>query len=213
MKNYLVFGDSNTWGYIPASDRERYPFEQRICGILQKTLGPEVRIIEEALNGRMTHRDDPLNADKNAIKQLPFILDTHRPLDLVSIMLGINDMKHYMGLQAIDSAMGINTLIEIIRSANCGPDRGVPEILIIAPPVYVNADKPFGRSFVDASDKSKHFATAYQEIADKQGVHFFNAAPLAAPPADGDGVHIDAPGCAAIANALADFIQKETLLA
>ncbi len=131
MKNYLLFGDSNTWGYVPASDGDRFPFENRISGVLQKRLGSSIRVIEEALNGRMTHWDDPLKPDKNGAKQLPVILDTHRPLDLISIMLGTNDLKHYMRLDPIDSAMGISQLIDTIRESKCGRDGNCPEILAI----------------------------------------------------------------------------------
>lgn len=208
MKNYLCFGDSNTWGYVPASDGQRYPYEQRICGILQTRLGKSVRVIEEALNGRMTHWNDPLDTNKNGARQLPFILDAHRPLDLVSIMLGTNDMKHYMGLDPVDSALGMSKLIDLIRERNCGRDEGNPEIIVIAPPPYVDAARPFGRIFEGAAEKSKRFPAAYKEIAHTQDVHFFDASAAAIPPMDGDGVHIDSQGCAAIGHRLADFIQQ-----
>jgi len=212
MKNYLLFGDSNTWGYIPATDAERFPYEQRIGGILQKLFGSEARIIEEALNGRMTHRDDPINTDKNAIRQLPSILDSHRPLDLVSIMLGVNDMKRYMNLDAFDSAIGVSALVDIIKESGCGPEGGIPEIIIIAPPPYIEAEKPFPHLFDGAAEKTKRFAEAYQEVATLQKTRFIDAASAAIPPRFGDGVHIDAAGCAAIANVLADYIKKHHLI-
>ncbi|MCM8538501.1 MAG: SGNH/GDSL hydrolase family protein [Lentisphaeraceae bacterium] len=212
MKNYLCFGDSNTWGFIPATDFERYPFEQRVCGHLQKELGSGVRIIEEALNGRMTGWDDPLNVDKNAARQLPFILDSHRPLNLVSVMLGINDMKHYMNKTAIDSAMAISQLIEQVRAADCGREGACPEIIIISPPVYIDTEQPFGHIFDGAVEKSRGFAEAYKEVAEENGVHFFDAALYATPPISGDGVHIDAAGTKAIGEALAKYIQLQNLL-
>ena len=207
MKNYLLFGDSNTWGYRPATDGERFPFEQRIAGILQQRLGTSYRVIEEALNGRMTHLEDPLSLDKNGAKQLPIILDTHRPLDLVSIMLGTNDLKRYMNLDPIDSAMGISQLIDTVRECQCGRNGAAPEILVIAPPAYIDTVQPLGRLFENAAEKSKRFPQTYKEVTDRQGVHFLDAGKLAAPPACGDGVHIDETGAAAIGNAIADFIQ------
>ena len=166
-------------------------------------------MIEEALNGRMTHWEDPLNPDKNGAKQLPIILDTHRPLDLVSIMLGTTDLKHYMNLDPIDSAMGVSQLIDTVRECQCGRNGAMPEILVIAPPPYVDTDQPFGRLFENGAEKSKHFPEAYKEIADRQGVHFLDASKLTAPPANGDGVHIDETGAAAIGNGIADFIQAK----
>ena len=208
MKNILFFGDSNTWGFIPASDFERYLYEDRICGILQKNLGSDYQVIEEALNGRMTVWDDPLNEDKNGSKQLPFILDSHRPLDLVIIMLGVNDMKYYMKLTALDSAMGCGKLIDIVKSASCGVNNEEPKILLIAPPAYVDSSQPFGKIFEGAVEKTKLFGEAYKEIAEAQNVHFFDASTVAAPPSNGDGVHIDKHGTRAIANKLLPIISE-----
>lgn len=205
MKNILFFGDSNTWGFIPASDFERYPYEKRTCGRLQNLLGGEYRIIEEALNGRMTAWDDPVNEDKNGSRQLPFILDSQRPLDLVIIMLGVNDMKHYMHLTALDSAMGCSRLIDIIKAAACGNNNGTPQILLISPPLYVDSEKPWGRIFEGAIEKTKFFAETYKEVADAHKVHFFDAS-KAVPPYDGDGVHIDDKGTEIIADNLAGLI-------
>ena len=36
MRTLVCFGDSNTWGYIPGSRRERYPRELRWPGRLQR---------------------------------------------------------------------------------------------------------------------------------------------------------------------------------
>lgn len=202
MKHILFYGDSNTWGFVPGTDFERYPYEKRICGILQKCLGENVRVIEEALNGRMTAFDDPMNEQKNGLKQLPLVLDSNRPLDLVIIMLGTNDMKHYMHLSPTDSALGINKLIDVVKLSRCGIKRQCPEILIISPVCYVNSEQAFGRNFDGASDKTKGFKSAYQEICEERKVHFFDAASVAAPPAGGDGVHLDDTGAQAIAEAL-----------
>jgi len=208
MKNILFFGDSNTWGFIPASDFERYPYEKRTCGRLQETLGSEFTIIEEALNGRMTVWDDPLNEDKNGSKQLPFILDSHRPLDLVILMLGVNDMKHYMHLTALDSAMGCSKLVDIIKNTACGKDRGIPEIILLSPPRYVDSEKPWGRIFEGAIEKTKHFSETDKEVADSQNIHFFDASQVAEPPFSGDGVHIDSNETKAIAEALSRLIKN-----
>ena len=207
MKNILFFGDSNTWGFIPATDFERYPFELRTCGRLQKTLGSDYKIIEEALNGRMTAWNDPMNEDKNGSKQLPFILDSQRPLDLVIIMLGVNDMKHYMHLTALDSAMGCSKLIDIVKGAGCGNKRSTPEVILVSPPLYVDSERPWGRIFDGATEKTKHFAETYKEVADAHNVHFFDAS-TAIPPHEGDGVHIDENGTKIIAEGLVNLIQR-----
>ena len=48
----LCYGDSNTWGYIPGTDHQRFSKEERWTGVLQTMLGDTYEIIEEGLNSR-----------------------------------------------------------------------------------------------------------------------------------------------------------------
>jgi lysophospholipase L1-like esterase len=94
LKTILCFGDSNTWGWIPGPDGDRYPPEVRWPGVLQERLGDNYRVVEEALNGRMTVWDDPYEPvhDKNGKRHLAVALESHKPIDLVILMLGTNDL-------------------------------------------------------------------------------------------------------------------------
>ncbi len=48
-KTVLCFGDSNTWGYIPGGDCDRYAPDVRWPGVMQAALGTDdFTIIEEA---------------------------------------------------------------------------------------------------------------------------------------------------------------------
>ena len=58
MKRILCFGDSNTWGYVPSSDAERYPASIRYPRVLQDKLGKDYEVIEEGLPGRTMISDD-----------------------------------------------------------------------------------------------------------------------------------------------------------
>ncbi len=207
MRHVVCFGDSNTWGFIPGPEAQRYPYERRYTGILQGLLGSEVRVHEEGLNARMTAWDDPLAPDRNALKQIDAILETHRPMDVLSIMLGTNDLKHYMHLEAIDCAMGIDTLIDRVEAAGCGPKGGRPALLIIAPPYVVDSPTPFGRKFEDAIRKSRDFAVAYAEIAHARNCRFFDAGPVATT-SSRDGIHLDPEGHTRLAEALAPVIRE-----
>ena len=47
MKNIMIYGDSNTWGYTPGT-AVRYAPDVRWTGVCQAALGEEYHIIEKA---------------------------------------------------------------------------------------------------------------------------------------------------------------------
>lgn len=208
MKTVLLFGDSNTWGFIPGTDANRMPWGARIPETVQAKAGAGFRIVEEALSGRMTAWDDPLTPDRNGARQLPFLLEAHRPLDLVSIMLGTNDLKHYMNLGPLDSAMGQNLLVDIIEAARCGPGGVRPGILLIAPPLVVETPTPFGHLFDGAIEKSRGFAAAYREIAKQRRCLFLDAGALVQT-STRDGIHLEAEAHRKLGEAIGEAIVRE----
>ena len=64
MKNVMIFGDSNTWGWDPSNDLvaaiKRWPDEVRWAGVLQAELGDDYKVIPEGLNGRTRFGTIPL---------------------------------------------------------------------------------------------------------------------------------------------------------
>jgi lysophospholipase L1-like esterase len=206
MTTILCFGDSNTWGFIPGSDAERYPREVRYTGILQHALGRDFRIIEEGLNGRTTVWEDPLRKDRKGKSQLPFLLESHAPLDLVTIMLGTNDLKHFFGLSVDDIAMCAGVLVEIVQQSQAGPGGIAPKVILMAPAAVKDSSGSFGHKFDGAIEKSHEFPRAYQEIANSYGCNFFNAGEYADGPIP-DGVHLDAESHQRLGEALAATIK------
>lgn len=207
MKHVLCFGDSNTWGYIPGTEGERYLFEERYPGILQGLLGTGIRVHEEGLSGRMTGWDDPHTPDRNALAQIAASLETHRPLDMIVVMLGTNDLKRFMGLEAVDCALALDALIDRIEAARCGPAGGRPALLVASPPHVVETPTPFGRKFEGAIRKSHGFAAAYAEIAAQRKCLFLDAAAVAQTSAR-DGIHLDKEGHRHLAEAVAGIVKK-----
>jgi lysophospholipase L1-like esterase len=53
MWRILCYGDSNTWGYDPAT-QDRLDRDVRWPGVLRSALGEGYEIIEEGLGGRTT---------------------------------------------------------------------------------------------------------------------------------------------------------------
>src|SRR5260221_11679343 len=110
MRSILCYGDSNTWGAATvARPDNRYAPNERWPGVLRTALGADWLVIEEGLGGRTTVSDDPVewNPDKNGARLLPVCLHTHKPLDVVAIMLGTNDLKDRFHKSPWEVAQGV----------------------------------------------------------------------------------------------------------
>ena len=207
MKHILFFGDSNTWGYIPGSETERYPYDRRLCTVLQQALGVHYRVIEEGLCGRTTVFDDPLNEDRCGKGHLPMLLRSHAPLDLVVVMLGTNDLKHHLGLSPCDIALGAAKLVEMISTSDAGPSGTGPRVVLVAP-AHVSSEDPLVPKFAGARAKSVELASRYQAVATEFRCGFFDAATVATCPVP-DGIHLDSESIAKLGRALAAIVQNQ----
>ena len=184
MKTVLCYGDSLTWGYNPETGL-RHNYDSRWPNVLARALGEDVVVITDALNGRTTVFDDQMvMAERNGVKTLPTLLDSHQPLDLVVIMLGTNDLKrHTGGGRVFESRQGLERLVEIVQ---CFPyQRGydAPKLLLVAPPHFAETMEPdFALLFGNAVEESQHFRSAVTKVADVDGAlcNPFCHSPLAA---------------------------------
>ena len=139
MKKHIIcFGDSNTHGYCadPADCADgggRFNENERWTCLLQKALGDDCLVIEEGLSGRTTVFPDPLHEGMTALEVASPILMSHEPVDLLIIMLGTNDTKDRLGMNAACIALGMARLVKKAQATECWGDKK-PNILIIAPP-------------------------------------------------------------------------------
>ena len=204
----LCYGDSNTWGWVPGSDGERFAPDVRWPGVMQAQLGDGYVVIEEAQNGRTTMWDDPGQlVCKNGLKHLPVVLESQKPIDLVILMLGVNDLKNHFGLDAYAIAHGCGVLLDRILASDAGPGKQAPKALLVAPALVTEGPCPFGHLFDDGPEKSAGLAEAYREIAVGRGVPFFDAASVASCPIP-DAIHIDAESCGRLGRALAELVLQ-----
>lgn len=189
MKRILCYGDSNTWGYDPVT-KDRFDDETRWTRVLGQALGRDYEIIEEGLNGRTTVWDDPLEGYKNGREYLVPCLETHRPLDLVIIMLGTNDLKKRFSLSAGDIAQGAGVLVSLAQRSQAGRAGKAPLVLLLAPPPTTTITE-LAEAFEDAGEKSRTFAIHYGRVAKELGCAYLDTAPvIVSSPLD--GIHFEA---------------------
>jgi lysophospholipase L1-like esterase len=208
-RTVLCYGDSNTWGYatVPRPD-DRYGPSERWPGVLRAALGPDWWVIEEGLNGRTTVRDDPVEgAEKNGKTYLLPCLTSHKPLDVVILMLGTNDLKARFNISAWEIAQGIDVLVTTILSNPVGRNEGVPEVLVVSPPPTLAKFPSHAEMFAGAAAKSKEMAAHYKAVAALHGVRFLDAGKVAKS-SKVDGFHLDPDAHAAIGKAIAAELKR-----
>lgn len=208
MRTVLLYGDSNTHGSMPAPHlgfSGRYPRDERWATRLARML-PDWEVIAEGHPGRTTVHDDPIEgAHRNGLSVLPAILESHRPLDVVVVMLGTNDLKERFSVNAGDIALALERLARVILASGAGPDGGAPGVLLVAPPPIRETGCLKGM-FAGGAAKSLGLAAEIAAAARRLGVPFLDAgAVVTVSPVD--GVHYDAAANPVLAEAMAAAIR------
>jgi lysophospholipase L1-like esterase len=205
MKRILCYGDSNTWGADPLTG-ERLEEQIRWTRILAGALGADYEIIEEGLCGRTTVWEDPIEGYKNGYTYLMPCLETHRPLDLVVIMLGTNDLKKRFSLTAYDIAQGAGVLVTAVQKSTAGREAKAPPVLLIAPPP-VSQLTDYAEMFEDSEGKSKKLGERFHQVAQELGCVFLDASSVIVS-SKIDGIHFDPEEHAKLGYAVAGIINK-----
>jgi lysophospholipase L1-like esterase len=162
----------------------------RWTGILQRELGTDYFVIEEGCNGRTTVWDDPIEGDKNGRKYLSPCLTSHAPLDLITIMLGTNDLKTRFSLSAYDIAEGAGVLVDVVQKSDCGSQKRPPKILLLAPPPIAKLTE-YAEMFAGAEAKSHRFSEYYLRVATEYNCELLDTAEVIVS-SDLDGIHFEA---------------------
>ncbi len=210
MTTVLCYGDSNTYGYNPENGL-RYPADIRWTGVLKNLLGPDYAVVEEGCNGRTTVFEDPVDGWKNGLTYLKPCLNSHKPIDIVIMMLGSNDLKRcYHNVSARESAEGAGVLVDIIEEFLPEKQGFAPKIILVSPPLigpdianspfYVNLDE-------SAIERSAAFRSEFERIAREKGCIFFDAAPVAVA-SELDSLHLSPESHRALAEALCEVVLR-----
>ena len=199
MKQILCFGDSNTWGLIPAT-RKRYPWGVRWTSILQeKTKKDDVRIIEEGLCVKQTFFYVQILTVINVTVVLLLILESLSPIDVVIIRLGTNDCKRAYNASAEVIGKGAELLISQVKAIQPQSKILLVSTIDLGDEVWKSEfDPEFSKESVAVSKQLKN---VYEKVAEKENVYFLAASDFAKS-SKKDMEHLSPEGHAALAEAI-----------
>ena len=200
MKQILCFGDSNTYGLIPGTSNQRYGWGTRWTSILDDRVREKgYRVIEEGLCGRTTVFDDPFRTERRGTEMLPAILESHRPVDTIVLMLGTNDCKSVYSATPEVIGQGIEQLLNQINAVN--PDAKV----LLVSPIYLGEriwEEDFDPEFDKKSrEVSLNLHRVYEKIAKARNISYLQASAYAQP-GEADQEHLDESGHRKLADAI-----------
>lgn len=206
----LCYGDSNTYGYIPAGGGKRYDENTRWTCRLQKQLGDQYHVIEEGCSGRTTDVDDPDAPWKNGMRGLLISLHSHKPIDLIILMLGTNDLKTVFHRDAETIAKAASSIAnEAVRYLSTKQDI-VPRILFLCPPhLYEHVEEGvFGGEFSHNSYLvSLQLPEYYRKQAEQNGYMFMDTSVFLTS-SETDGIHLTPEAHAKLADELSAIIRS-----
>lgn len=186
-RTVVCFGDSNTWGYIPGSDGERYARDVRWPGRLAGALVGEWEVVAEGLNGRTAAVESPVEEGRNGATYLLPCLRSHKPLDAVVVFLGTNDVNF---LRDDLVARSVGRLVKLVRASETGAAGAAPAVLVVCPP-------PF---------EGHRLGPSYAEVCGELGCDLVDLDGVASYTAH-DPEHLDGTGHAAVAAAVATWLR------
>jgi len=185
----------------------RFPPSVRWPNIMAAELGPEFTVIAEGHPGRTSVFDDPVEGlDRNGLRILPVLLESHAPIGLVTIMLGTNDLKARFSVPALDIALGCGRLARLARQSATGAAGSAPDVMLVCPPTICEAGC-LAEMFRGGAENSKALPARLRNVADELEVGFFDAGNVCAvDPLD--GIHLNQDAHLALGQAMAGAVRK-----
>jgi lysophospholipase L1-like esterase len=210
-RTLMCFGDSNTHGSPPlvrlGEPYRRFGPDVRWPRLAQAALGPGWDLVEEGLPGRTAQYDDAvMGAHMNGQPGLKIALQSHGPIDALTIMLGTNDVKACFGASPEAITGGIAGLLNIALSIEMQERHGGYKVLLICPPPVEEAGCLAG-VFFGGRARALALPPLYHALAGAMGVGFLDAGEvLTVSPVD--GVHYDEAGHTALGRAVAEAVAR-----
>jgi len=140
------------------------------------------------------------------MKYLLPCLETHRPLDMVIVLLGTNDLKNYFHGSVQDIVINMEKMIRLIKEVQYSFNGIPPQILLLSIP-YVLKDNLPNSPFQNTRDKSIQLASEYQRVALKHRCHFLDISSTVKTSST-DGVHLNQENHQILAQLLIQKIKE-----
>ena len=152
----LCFGDSNTYGYDPRSFfGGQYPAQHRWVDLLAEKM--DCKAVNAGENGREIPRRE------GELQRFDLMLSNQKPLDLLIIMLGGNDLLQGNSVEAVAQQMEsflTRIPLEKTKIVLIGPPR-------MKPGAWITDDRLL--------EDCVRLNAAYRTVAEKLGVRFIDA--------------------------------------
>ncbi len=210
MKKHIVcLGDSNTHGYCAdpndcADHGNRFNENERWTCLLQKHLGEEYHVLEEGLSGRTTSFPDALHEGMPALDVAYPILMSHEQVDLLIIMLGTNDTKDRLGMNAACIALGMERLLIKCKQVPCWGEKA-PNILVVCPP-HIGEELNDPCMGTTCAEKSRELSRYLEPVAQRNGCAYLDAEGVAEFNKV-DFMHLSRKGHAQLAEKLTELVR------
>ena len=161
----ICYGDSNTYGYdAKGYISGRLPKDTRWTGILDSL--PDYEIVNCGENGR------EIPTDRWELSSLDTVLQREAPFDLLTVMLGTNDLLTMFRSGMPRIAARMEQFLTYILKNPALEGRADRILLIAPPPTHLSL---FGQDGERYDRISAEFGGAYAQLARETGVHFANA--------------------------------------
>ena len=184
----LCFGDSNTYGYDPRSFfGSQYPAQHRWVDLLAQKLSCDV--VNAGENGR------EIPGREGELTRFDLMLANQKPVDLLVIMLGGNDLLQ---------GNSVETVVQRMESFLNHIHLEKSQILLIGPPPMQRGEWVPTQTLIDATMTLNH---EYKALSQRLGVRFADAGEWNIP-LTFDGVHFTEEGHRAFAEGLANYLNK-----
>lgn len=153
--------------------------------------------------------DDPRPEfpERNGLKTLPIILESHLPLDYVIVMLWTTETKEMMNISSQETTEGMRQIIKTIKWYKILEWTTTPQIILIVPPIVQETADFASKLFIWGTAKATALRDSYAQLAKEEGILYLD--PTEKVKVDEhDGVHIDEVNHKKLATIIFDIIKK-----